>query len=111
MSFGHDFTRDYEERSKEYMDNLDFQKLDAIKSKELRDLTNDDLLTLGFKEVNDDGVDSLFCYEDLNGIKVYVNRVGDKFELRGFQLRKEKDINSTAELLDETLTKWRLKMK
>lgn len=103
------FTEGYEDRSKRYMDNLDFEKLNQIKSKELKHLTDEDLLVIGFKRASEDEMDDLFCYEDLNGIKVYVNRTSDKFELRGFRLRKEKDINSTTELLDETLTKWRLK--
>jgi hypothetical protein len=112
MSFGNDFMKDYGERSREYMDNLDFTTLETIKSKALKDLTDEDLLKVGFKKVNHDEFDDFICYEDLNGLKVYVNRVDDKFELRGYMLRrKEKDIHSTAELLDETLTKWRLKMK
>lgn len=106
-----DFTQDYEERSKDYMDNLDFEKLNEIKLKELKDLSDDDLLAVGFTQVKHDEISNLFFYEDLNGVKVYVNRIGEKFELRGFRLRKEKDITSTTELLDETLTKWRLKMK
>jgi hypothetical protein len=111
MSFEHDFTENYEERSKKYMDSLDFEKLNQIKTKELKDLTDDDLLEVGLRKVRHDELENLFCYEDLNGVKVYVNRVDDKFELRGYRLRKEKDINSTTELLDETLTKWRLKIR
>ena len=111
MSFENDFTDGYEDRSKKHLDKLDFKALNRVKSKELKNLTDEDLLAIGFARANTDEIENLFYYEDLNGIKIYVNKSGDKFELRGFRLRKEKDINSTAELLDETLTKWRLKMK
>ena len=111
MSAEHDFTKTYQDKSKQYLDNLDFKTLEAVKSKELKDLTDEDLLTIGFRKITHDEFDDIFCYEDLDGIKIYVNRIGHKFELRGFRLRKEKDINSTTELLDETLTKWRLKME
>ncbi len=111
MDFGIDFTKDYEERSREYLDNLDFATLEAIRAKALKDLTVEDLSKIGFTKVDHEEFDEFFFYQDLNGVKVYVNRVDEKFELRGFMLRKEKDIHSTAELLDETLTKWRLKMK
>lgn len=111
MDLANDFTRKYEERTGEYLDKLDFAALEAIKTKTLRELTEEDLSKIGFTKVNNDEFDDFFSYQDLNGLKVYVNRVGDRFELRGFMLRKEKDITSTAELLDETLTKWRLKMK
>lgn len=111
MDFANDFTKNYEDRSRQYLDNLDFTTLEAIKAKSLQDLTDDDLSKIGFTKVNHDEFEDFFFFQDLNGLKVYVNRVGDRFELRGFMLRKEKDITSTAELLDETLTKWRLKMK
>lgn len=111
MDFANDFTRNYEDRSGEYLDKLDFAALEVIKAKTLHELTDEDLLKIGFTKVNHDEFDDFFFFQDLNGLKVYVNRVGDRFELRGFMLRKEKDITSTAELLDETLTKWRLKMK
>lgn len=111
MDFSNHFTRNYEDRSSQYLDKLDFAALEAIKAKKLRELTDEDLSKIGFTKVNHDEFEEFFSYEDLNGLKLYVNRVGDGFELRGFMLRKEKDINSTEELLEETLTKWRLKMK
>ena len=111
MDFTNDFTRNYEERSSEYLDKLDFAALEAIKAKTLPELNEQDLSIIGFTKINHDEFDDFFFFQDLNGLKVYINRVGDRFELRGFMLRKEKDITTTTELLDETLTKWRLKMK
>jgi len=111
MSFEPDFSKSYDDRSKEYIDDVDFQKLADVRSKELTDITEDDLSSIGFVKVKQEEFDELYFYEDLNGIKVYVSRDNNKFELRGYQLRKEKDIDSTAELLDETFKKWRLKIK
>jgi hypothetical protein len=111
MDFGNDFTESYDEKSRKYVDDLDFQKLAEIRSKDLRDLTDADLITIGLRKINHEEIDCLYCYEDLNGIKVYVSFENDKVELLGFMLKKLKEINSTSELIDETLTKWRLKME
>ena len=111
MDFGNDFTESYDEKSRKYVDDLDFQKLAEIRSKALKDLTDADLLTIGLRKINHEEIERLYCYEDLNGIKVYVSFENDGVELLGFMLKKLKDINSTSELIDETLTKWRLKME
>jgi len=103
-------TSEYQEKAKHLIDTLDFVKLAEIKRKPLMDLTDEDLEFIGFNKVRDDEIENLYCFRDLDNIKVYVNRVADKFELRGFRLRKDKDILTTAELLDETLTKWKLKL-
>ena len=42
MDFGNDFTESYDEKSRKYVDDLDFQKLAEIRSKALRDLTDAD---------------------------------------------------------------------
>lgn len=104
------YFRDYSEKQKEYLGNLDFEKLAEIRSKDLKDLTEADLLAIGFLKAEHDEIENLYCYADLNGIKVYIEREGHSIALLGYQLGKIKDIYSTAELLDETLTKWRLKM-
>ena len=105
------YFRDYSEKQKEYLGNLDFEKLAEIRSKDLTDLTEADLLVIGFRKAEHDEIENLYCYADLNGIKVYIEREGHSVALLGYQLGKIKDIHSTAELLDETLTKWRLKME
>lgn len=104
------FEHSYEEKAEHLIDTLDFNKLAKIKKKDLKELTDDDLGFMGFQKISHDEINDLYNFEDLDHVKVYVNRIGDKFELRGYMLRKEKDILSTAELLDETLTKWKLKM-
>jgi hypothetical protein len=105
------YFRDYSEKQKEYLDNLDFEKLSEIRSKDMKDLTEGDLLAIGFRKADYDEIENLYCYADLNGLKVYIEREGHSIALLGYQLRKIKDIHSTAELLDETLTKWRLKIE
>src|ERR1700739_3729235 len=103
-----DFERDYSERAEEFMSHLDLNKLSEIKSKQLQELTDEDLEIIGLYSIAHDEIDNLYYYTDLDAVKVYLNRVGNKFELRGYQLRKLKDILTTEELLDETLTKWKL---
>jgi len=44
-------------------------------------------------------------------LKKYFLKAYGVFELRGYMLKKEKEINSTQELIDEAFLKWRLKMK
>lgn len=104
------YFRDYSDKQKEYLDQLDFDKLSEIRSKDLKDLTEADLLAIGFRKADHDEIENLYCYADLNGLKVYIEREDHSITLLGYQLRKIKDLHSTAELLDETLTKWRLKM-
>lgn len=105
-----DFKKEYQEKAEHLVDTLDFNKLASIKRKPLMELTDEDLEFIGFNKIRHDEIENLYCFQDLNYIKVYVNRVADKFELRGFRLRKDKDILTTAELLDETLTKRKLKL-
>jgi hypothetical protein len=105
-----DFEKDYAERATQLMGRLDFNKLSEIRNKRLQDLTDEDLGVIGLCPITHDEIINLYCYTDLDAVKVYLNRVGDTFELRGYRLRKEKDILTTEELLDETLTKWKLKI-
>jgi hypothetical protein len=102
--------REYPEQAEQLLRELDFEKLAEIRKKKLQDLTEADLETLGLCPMAHEEVGGLYFCSDLNNIKIYLNRVNDKFELRGYRLRKEKDILTTAELFDETITKWRLKM-
>jgi len=104
------FNQDYNEKVEHLIDRLDFNKLAEIKRKELRSLTDDDLSFIGFDKIKHEEIENLYSFEDLDHIKVYVNRVDDIFELREYMLRKVKDIMTTDQLLDETLTKWKLKM-
>ena len=104
------FEQPYEEKVAHLIDTLYFNKLAVIKRKDLKELSDEDLEFIGFNRIKDDEIENLYCYEDLDHIKVYINRVGNKFELRVYRLMKLKDINTTTELLDETLTKWKLKM-
>ncbi len=104
------YFRPYDEKQKEHLEDLDFKRLGEIRSKELKDLTEEDLFAIGFRKAEHDEIENLYYYADLNGLKVYIDRDGESVSLRGFMLRKIKDIRSTEELLDETLTKWRLKM-
>ncbi len=108
---GDDFTKNYGEKVAYLIDTLDFNKLAEIKKKELKDLSEADLEFMGFVRIKDDEIVGLYCFEDLDHIKVYLNKVGDKYELRGYRLMKLKDITTTTELLDQTLTKWKLKME
>jgi hypothetical protein len=108
---GDDFTKKYDEKVAHLIDTLDFNKLAEIKKKELKDLSEADLEFMGFMKIKDDEIADLYCFEDLDHIKVYINKVGENFELRGYRLMKLKDITTTTELLDETLTKWKFKMK
>jgi hypothetical protein len=105
-----DFEKDYEERTAQLIEHLDFNKLSEIKSKRLQDLTEEDLQVIGLCPITHEEINNLYCYTDLNAVKVYLSREGDTFELRGYRLRKEKDIFTTEELLDETLIKWKLKI-
>ncbi len=107
---GDNFELKYDEKVAHLIDTLDFNKLAEIKKKELKNLSHDDLEFIGFMKIKDDDLENLYCFEDLDHIKVYINKVDEKFELRGYRLMKLKDITTTTQLLDETLTKWKLKM-
>lgn len=104
------FEHSYDEKVEHLIDKLDFNTLAKIKAKELKDISDADLEFMGFNKQPHDEIQDLFGFEDLDHTKIYVNRMGNKFELRGYMLRWEKDILTTAQLLDETLTKWKLKM-
>jgi hypothetical protein len=104
------FEQSYDEKRTHLIDTLDFNKLAEIKKKTLIELTEEDLVFIGFQKITHEDLDNLYCFEDLGHLKVYVNRVPNGFELRGYMLRKTKDITTTSELLDETLTKWKLKI-
>lgn len=105
------YFRPYDEKQKEYLEDLDFKRLADIRSKDLKDLTEEDLFAIGFRKAEHDEIENLYCYADLNGLKVYIERDGENVSLLGFMLKKIKDIRSTEELLHETLTKWRLKIE
>lgn len=104
------FESSYNEKSKHLIDTLDFNKLAEVKKKVLKDLTEEDLHFIGFEKRIHEDFENFYSFEDLDHVKVYVNRVHDKFELRGYLLKKIKEINTTTELLDETLTKWKLNL-
>jgi hypothetical protein len=100
----------YDKKAEHLISTLDLNKLAEIKKKDLKTLSDSDLEFIGFSKITHDEIPNLYCFEDLDHVKVYVNKVDTGFELRGYMLKKMKDINTTTELLDETLTKWKLKM-
>jgi hypothetical protein len=105
-----EFSKTYREKADELLKALDFAKIEEVRKKELKDLTEEDLVAVGFTRITHDEIDNIYSFEDLDHVKIYVNKVADKFELRGYMLRKTKDILTTAELFDETLSKWKLNM-
>lgn len=79
------------------------EDLEQIQQKLLSDITNEDLLKLGLLKARHHPIyDPLYSFENPSGAgDLYITRIGDEFELRGFRLRLEKKINSTKELLSE----------
>lgn len=105
-----EMNNEYPEMATEFMKNLDFKKFGELKKKSLVELTEADLEFIGLEKAYDDRLPELYNYRDLNGIKIYLNKLKNFFELRGFELKKTGEIHSTTELLEETLLKWKLKI-
>jgi hypothetical protein len=90
------------------LNELDLKKLDEIKKKELSDLTDEDLKIIGLEKVEHEDFDHFYFCQNCNYLKIYFNKVGSKFELRGYQLKKLRDILTTRELIEEAVLKWQL---
>lgn len=101
---------EYKKKAEEYINKLDLRRLEEIKGKKLVEITQEDLEFIGFCRQQEKGFKEFYYFQDFNGIKIYFNREGGKFEKRGYMLRKEKDILTTKELLENSLTDWKLRM-
>ncbi|MFK7936874.1 MAG: hypothetical protein AB8G22_25395 [Saprospiraceae bacterium] len=101
---------EYKRKAEEHINKLDFNRLQEIKTKKLSKINQDDLEFIGFKRQQSEDFDEFYCYQNFDLSKIYFNRKGEKFELRGFRLKKEKDILTTEELLENSLINWKLRM-
>jgi hypothetical protein len=109
--FGALIYKNYGKKADALIKELDFDTLSALGKKELCDLTEDDLFALGFEHSQNEDFDRLYFNEDLEHMKIYLSIENGSYELRGYMLRKLRDIHTTEELIHETLIKWRLKME
>ena len=100
----------YQKQAEEYINSLDFERLEEIKKKTVQSITEEDLEFIGFQRIHDDEFEVLYNYTDFNNIKIYFHRLPDRFEELGFRLRKEMDIFTIEELLERSLTRWRLRL-
>ena len=89
---------------------ITIQRFKDIQKKQLSEVDDDDLTFLGFVKVEHKDFANLYHYKDFDLIKKYFIKEGDEFEMRGFRLDKEKNINSVQELIDNYLIYWRLKI-
>lgn len=101
---------EYQKKAEEFINNLDFARLESIKAKSITEISEEDLVYIGFERILHEDYDVLYNYRNFDNIKIYLHRLPDKFELLGYRLKKEKDINTVQELLDNTLLKWKLKL-
>ena len=98
----------YEAKAENLLQNIDLKKLDELKSKKLSDLTDEDLVIIGLIRANHEEFENFYFCQNCNYLKIYFNKEGDKYEMRGYLLRKQKDILNTAELIEEAVIKWQL---
>ena len=103
------FRSTYKEKAEALLDEIDFKKLEEIKSKALEDLTDEELKIIGLEKVENDEYEYFYSCKNCDALKIYFNKTDDKFEMRGFQLMKHKDILTTSELIEEAVIKWQLK--
>lgn len=103
------FRSTYKEKAEALLEEINFKKLEEIKSKVLMDLTDEELKIIGLEKVENDEYEHFYNCKNCDALKIYFNKAGDKFELRGFQLIKHKDILTTSELIEEAVIKWQLK--
>ena len=103
---------DYKERVQKILnEKIDLNKLSEVAKEPLDTLTEDDLAAIGCKRQYDEEFQELYAIENLDHLKLYVTRENGRYNLRGYMLRLIKPINSTQELIEEALIKWKLKMK
>jgi hypothetical protein len=98
------------EKAEEFINSLDFEKLSVIKSKNISEISQQELEYLGFNKIDHEDFEEIYAYRDFDGIKIYFNRIENGFEKRGFMLKKELEIYTTTELIEHTLTNWKLKL-
>ncbi len=103
------FRLTYKEKAEALFDKINFKKLEEIKSKALMDLTDEELKIIGLEKVENDEYEHFYSCKNCNALKIYFNKFEDKFEMRGFQLIKKKDILTTSELIEEAVIKWQLR--
>ena len=103
------FRSTYKEKAEALLEELDFIKLEVIKLKALMELTDEELKTIGLEKVENDEYKHFYSCSNCDALKIYFNKADDKFEMRGFQLIKHKDILTTSELIEEAVIKWQLK--
>jgi hypothetical protein len=105
------FGDDYKDRVQKLLnEKIDMVKLSAISKKAIDTLTEDDLTVIGCKRQQDEDFEDLYAIENLDNLKIYITREDGQYNLRGYMLRLIKPINSTQELIEEVLIKWKLKM-
>lgn len=97
--------------TKEDVYKINIRRFRDLQNKQLSEIDDNDLTFLGFVKVENKDIANLYNYKDYDYIKKYFNKVDDKFEMRGFRLEKEKDINSIQELIDNSLINWKLKIE
>ncbi len=103
------FRLTYKEKAEAHLEELDFKKLEEIKLKALMELTDEELKTIGLERVENEEYKYFYSCRNCDALKIYFNKSDNKFEMRGFQLRKQKDILTTSELIEEAVIKWQLK--
>lgn len=103
--FGH-----YNLRAKDALNKIDLNALSVIQKKELKDLTIEDLNSIGFAKQPAPEYEELYAIENLDHLKLYLTKENGAYYLRGFQLKLIKQITSTNELIAEALINWKLKM-
>jgi hypothetical protein len=102
--------QEYQIKAEKHLNNLDFERLEKIKHMSIFEISEDDLIYLGFERISHEDFEILYNYSDFDDIKIYFNRLPDRFELLAYRLEKQKDIYTVQELLDNTLLRWKLKL-
>ncbi|HNY37225.1 MAG TPA: hypothetical protein PKI73_04485 [Petrotogaceae bacterium] len=103
------FKSAYKEKAEALLKQLDLNKLEEIKLKSLMELTDKELRIIGLEKVKNDEYKHFYCCRNCDNLKIYFIKLQDKFEMRGFQLIKHKDILTTSELIEEAVIKWQLR--
>ena len=102
--------QEYQIKAEKHLNSLDFERLEKIKHMSISEISEDDLIYIGFSRISHEDFEILYEYRDFDNIKIYFNRLPDRFELLAYRLEKQKDIYTVKELLDNTLLRWKLKL-
>ncbi len=103
------FRSTYKEKAEALLEEIDFKKLEEIKSKALMDLTDEELKIIGLEKVENEEYEDFYSCKNCDALKIYFNKADNKLEMRGYQLMKHKDILTTSELIEEAVIKWQLR--